>query len=113
MAVLSKKKPQEYLHEILTPETWKLLPDYMNKINTACSNRTFFTTLDGRIGLGPSNLEIGDTVCMFCNTFSPFIIRSRVSGHSELIGEAYVHGLMYGEIFDEKDEENLETILLT
>jgi hypothetical protein len=30
-----------------------------------------------------------------------------------LVGEAYLHGLMYGEIFDEKDEENLETIVLS
>lgn len=112
MAVLSKKEPSEYLHEILTLETWKTLPEYMQNVSAACSNRTFFTTLDGRIGLGPPNLETGDTVCVFCNTFSPFIIRSRDSGHSTLIGEAYVHGLMYGEIFDEKGEENLETILL-
>jgi predicted lactoylglutathione lyase len=33
--------------------------------------------------------------------------------HNELIGEAYTHGLMYGEIFDEMDGNNLETILLT
>jgi hypothetical protein len=57
-------------------------------------------------------METGDTVCIFCNTLTPFIIRSMDSGHSKLIGEAYVHGLMYGEIFDEKNEEDLETILL-
>ncbi|KAE8448051.1 hypothetical protein EG329_009816 [Mollisiaceae sp. DMI_Dod_QoI] len=113
MAVLSGKEPVEYLHEILTTEKWANLPDYMNNVASACSNRAFFTTLDGRIGLGPSNLESGDTVCIFCNTFSPFIIRPADSGHNKLIGEAYVHGLMYGEIFDEKDEKSMETILLT
>jgi hypothetical protein len=112
MAVLSGNEPLEYLQEISTPERWATLPAYMNDVSAACSNRSFFTTLDGRVGLGPSNLETGDTVCIFCNTFTPFIIRSRESGHSELIGEAYVHGLMYGEIFDEKDEEHLEKILL-
>jgi hypothetical protein len=112
MAVLSGNEPLEYLQEISTPERWATLPTYMNHVSAACVNRSFFTTLDGRVGLGPSNLETGDTVCIFCNTFTPFIIRSRDSGHSELIGEAYVHGLMYGEIWDEKDEENLETILL-
>ncbi|KAE9376050.1 hypothetical protein N431DRAFT_437438 [Stipitochalara longipes BDJ] len=112
MAVLSGKEPVEYLHEILTTEAWAILPEYMNNVASACANRAFFTTLDGRIGLGPSNLETGDTVCIFCNTFSPFIIRSTDSGHSKLIGEAYIHGLMYGEIFDEKDENFLETILL-
>lgn len=69
-------------------------------------------TLDGRVGIGPSNLETGDLVCVFCNTFTPFIIRRMTSGHNELIGEAYVHRLMYGEIFDERDEDKLETILL-
>jgi hypothetical protein len=112
MAVLCGKEPWEYLQEILTQDTWATLPQYMHHVSSACSNRTFFTTLDGRIGLGPSNLETGDTVCIFCNTLTPFIIRSRARGHSELIGEAYVHGLMYGEIFDEKDEKDLEMILL-
>ena len=51
-------------------------------------------------------------MCTFCNTFTPFVIRPTTSSHNELIGEAYVHGLMYGEIFDERDEDNLETILL-
>jgi hypothetical protein len=51
-------------------------------------------------------------VCVFCNTFTPFIIRRMTSGHNGLIGEAYVHRLMYGEIFDKRDEDKLETILL-
>ena len=112
MAVLSGKEPAGYLHEALTADNWALAPDYMNNVSTACSNRTFFTTRDGRVGLGPSNIQAGDTVCILCNTFTPFIIRSTPSGHNQLIGEAYVHGLMYGEIFHVRGEEGLETILL-
>ena len=58
-------------------------------------------------------MEIGDLVCIMCNTLTPFIIRPRSGiGHSELIGEAYVHGFMYGEVFDLMGEDQLETILL-
>ena len=115
LAVSSGKQPAEHLAGKFTPETSNILLDYITNVDTACSNRTFFTTRDGRIGLGPSKLEIGGLVCVMCSTFTPFIIRTRSGighSHTELIGEAYVHGLMYGEVFDLMNEDQLETILL-
>jgi hypothetical protein len=113
LAVGSGKQPPEHLAGKFTSETRNIILDYINNVDLACSNRTFFTTRDGRIGLGPSKLETGDLVCVMCNTFTPFIIRPRSGiSHNELIGEAYVHGFMYGEVFDVMDEDQLETILL-
>jgi hypothetical protein len=112
MAVTSGKEPLGHLLEVWTADKRKVLLDYLNNVSSACFNRTFFTTRDGRVGLGPPMLETGDTVCIICNSFTPFIIRSTPSGHHELIGEAYVHGLMYGEIFDLVDEDKFEKILL-
>jgi hypothetical protein len=98
LAVSSGKQPAEHLAGKFTPETSNILLDYIINVDTACSNRTFFSTRDGRIGLGPSKLETGDLVCVMCNTLTPFIIRPRSGlSHNELIGEAYVHGFIYGE----------------
>ena len=112
VAVTAGKEPVGYVEEALTPEKWKDLPDYSKQVSLACSNRTFFTMGDRRVGLGPPTLQTGDTVCIISNTFAPFIIRSTSSGRHELIGEAYVHGLMYGEIFDLVDEDKFQEILL-
>ncbi|KAE9382070.1 HET-domain-containing protein [Stipitochalara longipes BDJ] len=63
-----------------------------------CLGRAFFTTSGGRIGLGPLDVKKGDVVCVFYSGNPLFIIRFKKSGaegeDAELIGEAYVHGLM-------------------
>lgn len=61
--------------------------------------RRFFLTRSGRIGLGPSDTQIGDTlvVIFFCPT--PYLLRSS-GDHWQFVGETYVHGLMYGEALD-------------
>ena len=62
--------------------------------------RCFFSTENGRIGLGPKGLRVGDQICVIRNALTPFIIRPGVGeGGSRLIGETYVDGLMYGEAF--------------
>lgn len=69
--------------------------------------RKFFATKNGRIGLGPNNLQVGDSVrvLFFCPT--PYLFREALSGRCQLIGEAYVHGLMYGEALDMLEKHQL------
>lgn len=69
--------------------------------------RCFFATRDGRIGLGPAESQIGDTVCVFFYCPTPYILRTG-SAVQEFIGEAYVHGLMYAEALDMLDEGKIE-----
>jgi hypothetical protein len=60
--------------------------------------------MTGRIGLGPSNLEPGDIVCIFENSPVPFILRYRAPNMPTLlVGEAYIDGLMYGEALALRD----------
>jgi hypothetical protein len=117
LRVTSGKEPLKHVQDwggTWTADTSGALLEYMNKVSAACCNRAFFRTRDGRIGLGPPNLQVGDLVCIIRNTYTPFIIRPRPgdSGHNELVGEAYVHGLMYGEVFDVVDEDKWEAISL-
>ncbi|KAK6080478.1 heterokaryon incompatibility protein [Seiridium cupressi] len=79
------------------------------------SNRGFFVTDEGHFGLGPKSLEVDDTVFIVSGCPTPLILRGELAeeGDSnmrlrdsryELIGEAYVHGVMHGEAIGEDTE---------
>jgi hypothetical protein len=60
--------------------------------------KAFFRTKTGHFGLGPTSLEIMDEVWLLKGGRTPFVLRKRADNNDyHLIGEAYVHGLMYGE----------------
>lgn len=63
-------------------------------------SQRLFTTVQGRIGRGPSKMESGDCICIFSYARTAHIIRCDSIERSKhrLIGEAYVHGMMNGEI---------------
>ncbi|KAL8410422.1 hypothetical protein RB596_000195 [Gaeumannomyces avenae] len=62
-----------------------------------CFNRSFITTYNGRMGIGPSETEVGDTVSVILGGGVPYIIRRHGTDHWLFVGEAYVNGLMNGE----------------
>ncbi|KAH7399670.1 hypothetical protein BKA66DRAFT_437202 [Pyrenochaeta sp. MPI-SDFR-AT-0127] len=64
-------------------------------------NGRFFVTGRGYVGIAPDRTHIGDQICIIQGASVPFVVRpvkhqGFVSVHS-LIGETYVHGIMYGE----------------
>lgn len=56
-----------------------------------------FTMLN-YIGLGPTEAIAGDFVCIVYGSDVPYIVRRRRNGTFRLIGEAYVDGIMDGEV---------------
>ena len=59
--------------------------------------RRFFTTLGGYMGIGPSGMRPGDSICVFLGGNVPWVVRQ--DGHEyTLVGECYVHGIMDGEV---------------
>jgi hypothetical protein len=69
--------------------------------------RRFCVTDNGFIGLVPHQSLPGDKICIFLGAQTPFIVRSKprknVNGvpeveEYELVGTAYVHGMMNGEM---------------
>jgi hypothetical protein len=60
----------------------------------------FLTQNQGYVGMGPRDTQPGDVVVLFPEAETPYLIRphpGRGSGHFELVGEAYCHGIMDGE----------------
>jgi hypothetical protein len=58
--------------------------------------------IQGFLGLGPQQSRPGDKIVIFLGPKVPYILRKREFGQFQLIGEAYVHGIMDGECMDMK-----------
>lgn len=83
-------------------ETLLLLNDsniaYIYFLKKWQESRKYFRTRDGRVGLAPTTVQTNDIVCIFHGSHVPHIIRpGGQQGTWVIIGEAYVHGMMYGE----------------
>ncbi|TGO29111.1 hypothetical protein BPAE_0019g00270 [Botrytis paeoniae] len=74
-------------------------------------NRRPFISEKGYVGLVPGHSLPGDVIVIIFGMIQPFVIRSIGEDRWELIGEAYVHGIMDGEIM--KDNIQTEDFLLT
>lgn len=62
---------------------------------------SFFMTSSGHIGMGPQNIASGDEIVILPGAQAPFVLRRVNDFDYCLIGECYIHGIMYGEVFDE------------
>jgi hypothetical protein len=71
-------------------------------------NRCFFTTEEGHMGVGPFCVQPGDIAVILFGGEFPFILRQFGSRY-KLIGDAYIHGTMHGELVDGKDPKHSQT----
>jgi hypothetical protein len=69
-----------------------------------------FRTTKGYIGMGPASAEPGDSVVVVLGCEVPFLLRKEDAASYRLVGEAYVHGIMFGELFAQ--EPQIETFQL-
>jgi hypothetical protein len=62
----------------------------------ACPGRTYFSTVNGRVGIGPPDIQGGDVVVVIYGTEPVFILRElpALDMKMEIIGDAFIHGLM-------------------
>ena len=80
----------------IPPELWlhvaEFIPD--NELRKLMSvNRVFFVTGEGRMGLGPTNTQKGDKICILCGGQVPFLLREEGMCW-RLKGDAYLDGVM-------------------
>jgi hypothetical protein len=62
------------------------------------AGRKFGITQDLRMGMFPSTAQTGDIIFAPLGADVPFALRAAKDGQFTLVGECYVHGVMYGEI---------------
>ncbi|KAK4220574.1 heterokaryon incompatibility protein-domain-containing protein [Podospora fimiseda] len=58
--------------------------------------RRMFRSLGGFLGLGPETVNLGDEVWILSDGQVPFVLRKIGGVEYQFIGEAYVHGIMFG-----------------
>jgi len=83
--------------------------DFIDVVHNVTRRRRFFSTVGGRIGIGPSSTEPGDEVRVVFFLPTPYLMRlaTKKEGRYRLVGETYVHGFMYGEAIEMFKEKRL------
>ena len=74
-----------------------LTDNYAAAIDKWTSGRVFCATNGRLLGWVPPGTTAGDLVCIFSGTEVPYVLRQDPTGHHQLIGDCYIHGLMDGE----------------
>lgn len=59
--------------------------------------RRLLSTKTGRMGLAPVGARLGDSVAILVGCDMPLVLRRQEKGGWIVIGDCYVHGVMYGE----------------
>ena len=61
-------------------------------------NRKAFISSTGYLGLGLSTIKNGDVICILYGPHTAFILRETTGSQYRLIGDAFVYGMMCGEV---------------
>lgn len=79
---------------------------YWNMIEALQYRRPFITEND-YVGLGPEHLDKDDVIVVFLDARFPYILRKSLLVGWILVGEAYVHGIMYRKFIEEEMREEV------
>jgi hypothetical protein len=100
---------------------WVDIPEFHNwtqtvsaleiHLSAVTSGRSLAWTSRGYMAMIPENARCGDRLALFSGGRMPYVIRSQQAGNWTFVGEAYVHGAMYGELWPE-DEFGVDDIVL-
>jgi hypothetical protein len=83
---------------------------YSQALHRLHSRRPFLTST-GFVGLCPGHVAVDDVVCIFHGGKTPYVLRPQSNGTYILIGETYVHGIMYGEFMKGKPVSKIFTLI--
>ncbi|KAH6672306.1 hypothetical protein B0J14DRAFT_70569 [Halenospora varia] len=85
-----------------------LAQNYINALSTNLQGWRFIVTKLGYVGIAPNLVKVGDVITCFSGAGVPFVLRGcgRIGKDREewrLVGECYVHGIMQGEAYKERE----------
>ena len=83
--------------------------EYARIAITQAIGRTVFATADGRPGLGPQHMKIGDFVTAWADVPVLVVVRPTENGRYIYVGEAYIHGAMDGELTKDGEWSNFRS----
>jgi hypothetical protein len=84
----------------ISVDRWaRLLPS----IRATLNGRRFLITREGYVGWAPRSTEKGDKIFVLFGCGTPVILRPYGDTY-RLVGECYIHGIMYGKVIDDLEE---------
>jgi hypothetical protein len=99
---------QEWTKNLLANST--LLEYLLGRYTAIAGNRIFFMTEGGRLGTGPISMKTSNVVALFAGFKGVMILRERNTDY-EVVGAAYVEGVMEGQAWPER-KEHLQQLIL-
>jgi hypothetical protein len=79
----------------------KLITDELSsRRHRICAGRRVFRTENNYLGVAPRAIRPGDQVWVLKGAGTPLVLREKENGRFTLVGEAYVHGIMHGEVVE-------------
>lgn len=89
----------EYLDALSSTKTGSASDTFYSRLYVMQYGRRPFVTSKARFGIGHQNVQKGDILCVFDGAIKPHIIRSTIIPEEKtLLSEAYVLGMMNGEV---------------
>jgi hypothetical protein len=88
----------------LAPHEKIRLSVFESRMREVKAGRRLFPTEGGYLGMGSVSVELGGQVWVLRGGNVPFVLRSVGNGSYRMIGEAYVHGIMRGEVLREREK---------
>ncbi|KAI4253575.1 MAG: hypothetical protein L6R42_007535 [Xanthoria sp. 1 TBL-2021] len=93
---------QAHWHNVETgdskPCSTEAVAEYDKLVLIDGEDTTFFTTVQGRLGLSNSKIQPKDVVYVLYGGKAPFVLRPNHNDNTmQLVGDAYLDGVMYGE----------------
>jgi len=70
---------------------------FLENIVSFSSNRRFYTTSEGYIGLGPAKSQRGNIISVLLGLRLPITLHPCENGNFKVVGTCYCHGIMSGE----------------
>ena len=91
------------------PQPWPLIRDALSATPLVkIGGRRLARTQRGHLALVVAGAREGDSVGIFQGGKTPLIIRATGTGTWQILGDAYVHGIMKGEVWDELKCEEIQ-----
>ena len=82
------------------------------KLQSICGSRRLFRVGAEKFGLGHRSLEIGDEVWLLAGSKLPFVLRKLTDDSKYIfIGEAYVDGMMFGDLWPARENDLVRLVL--
>ena len=82
----------------------RLTDEQALSIGNIVAERVLVGTTQGLIGLAPQGIQQGDLIVVAFGASTPFVLR-QTRGAFTLVGDAFVHGVMHGEMLQLHEED--------